>query len=391
MNEMLTNKLIASAENEDMAGVCEAIEQGADVNERGPNSFALHCAAFGGFNAIVSHLIEAGASLDVGDAQGFQPLHLAASKGHLETLKILLDAGAPVNGQTPAGGAPLHIALASGFSALVPTLLEAGADVNLKDANGRSPLMTAIGANSLEDVRTLLAAGADLGATDNSGWSPVWIAAASIEPLVIQQWEMSGQMESEMAVYRIDWGVLRLDDRVLPLDEQREVAALPWIHPMYPKYLAAIDIALELLEHKPKLRPEGVAWNELHHAAKSGVPRVINAVLEAIGDRDGRTGEGAMALHLAATSGRPDGLAILIKACADQLNAGDNFGWTPLHYICDKGGPAELFQLLLDSGADPNARGTAVRGGLPNGVLPIEVAKHWRDDEAVQILTDWKA
>ncbi len=384
----ITENLIISAENGDLEGVRRAISEGALVNARGPNSFALHCAAFGGHSSVVSYLIDSGASLDLSDAQGFYALHLAASKGHVETAQMLLNANAPVDAVTPAGGTALHIAIASGYDSLVPLLLKAGADVNAKDNKGHTPLMTAVGANSLASVKVLMAAGANVDVLDNQQETALWLALGNAYSLRIPSWETRGMNGKRSVSYTIGAGLLRYNGRILPLKEQLQIAGMSWIHGSYPRYLKATDIVLELLSHAPKLGITGSDWSELHFAASLGEPRIIKAILALKPDLKARTKDGALAIHLAASSQRPDGLKVLTKPFKAHINTGDSYGWTPLHYICDKGGPAEMFEILFSAAADLQAQTSVARGDLSAGILPIDVARHWKDFEVVELLNN---
>ena len=88
----------AGATSENVAGVTEALRQGADVNTKDQyNNTALNTAALWGHGEIVKKLIEAGADLEnKGSGGGLTPLANAASRGHMEVARILLDRGARV-------------------------------------------------------------------------------------------------------------------------------------------------------------------------------------------------------------------------------------------------------------------------------------------------------
>ena len=72
----------------------------------------LHAAAEAGHDAIVSLLLDHGASVSAVTDTGYLPLHLAASGGHLASVSHLVEAGSPLDEVTTAGlhGAPLHYA-----------------------------------------------------------------------------------------------------------------------------------------------------------------------------------------------------------------------------------------------------------------------------------------
>ena len=49
------------------------------------------------YAAIIGHLADQGADVDVGRNDGYTPLHAVAELGHVETLKTLMEKGADIN------------------------------------------------------------------------------------------------------------------------------------------------------------------------------------------------------------------------------------------------------------------------------------------------------
>jgi len=69
------------------------LEEGADVNERGPReSTALMYAAGGGHTEIVKMLVESGADVDAVEDSGCTALHHAEDDGMTEIIGILKSA-----------------------------------------------------------------------------------------------------------------------------------------------------------------------------------------------------------------------------------------------------------------------------------------------------------
>ena len=93
---------------------------------------------------------------------GYTPLHLASQGGHAPVVAALVAAGADANAATTTGATPLMLAAAVRQRRRGEALLEAGADVNAKEtANGQTALMFAAGLDRADVVRLLLARGAD--------------------------------------------------------------------------------------------------------------------------------------------------------------------------------------------------------------------------------------
>jgi len=107
--------LIRAAENAEEQVVGKLLEQGADVEARGPfgRSALSACAC-----------------------------NQVDQKKRSRTLRLLLDNGADVNGKTLRGRTPLFSAATAGWvpEESVRTLLEYGADVNVRNDEGRTAL-----------------------------------------------------------------------------------------------------------------------------------------------------------------------------------------------------------------------------------------------------------
>lgn len=118
----LDQKLVAAAEDGDLAGVKAALAAGADVHAN--DDEALCQAAKHGYLEIVETLVAAGADVHV-DA-GY-PLRAASQNGHLSTARCLLDAGADVDADNNAA---LCMAAQRGRLDVVNLLIAVGANVN---------------------------------------------------------------------------------------------------------------------------------------------------------------------------------------------------------------------------------------------------------------------
>lgn len=90
--------------------------------------------------AIVKLLLEAGASVNLADNEGFTPLHWAAACGGTARVEALLCAGADVNASSFDGETPLHRAARFGRDDAVKCLLEAGADDTAQNKSFFIPL-----------------------------------------------------------------------------------------------------------------------------------------------------------------------------------------------------------------------------------------------------------
>jgi len=111
----------------------------------------------------VQGLIDAGADVDKGDAEGFRPLMCAAVEGRTEIIKLLLRRGAKVNAVDEYGHTALSWAVTKGdFDESAKALIDSGADVNKVDGGGFTPLMRSSLTDHPRCFALLLESGADV-------------------------------------------------------------------------------------------------------------------------------------------------------------------------------------------------------------------------------------
>lgn len=107
------------------------------------------------------------------DSKGFTPLIIAAYGDHEAVVKHLLDAGANPDAHDTAGNTALMGASFKGYADVVKALITAGADVNLRNYQGAPALTFAATFGRLEVARLLLAHSADKELPDSRGKTPL--------------------------------------------------------------------------------------------------------------------------------------------------------------------------------------------------------------------------
>ncbi|QDU71998.1 ankyrin repeat domain-containing protein [Mucisphaera calidilacus] len=127
---------------------------------------ALHLAASRGDTTIITQLLDAGAEIEVRDADGRSPLTNAAAAGHADALSLLIEREARVDAPDNAARTPLHHAIRALSQGAVAVLLDAGANANHtipKDPENHTPLHRCVaeGEPALNIARLLLDHGAD--------------------------------------------------------------------------------------------------------------------------------------------------------------------------------------------------------------------------------------
>ncbi len=317
------------------------LANGADVNAPDAlRQLPLHLAAAGGHKRICERLIAEGADVNAADHRGFTPLHLAAANGYLTVAEALLAAGAEVNTRANPGGAPrdtwesspLHSAAEAGFRAMVELLLKHGAEINARDRGGRTPLVRALGADQRVIVRLLLEKGSDPNVLDAEGQSALlWAVVGKQAPMVALLLEHGADLEARIRAPEPegDWTVVF-----------RAVRA------------GEVALTRQLLD----------AGVDINARAASGITPVHWAVIQCAQKPTERSSKFQMNLLAS--------LRLLLERQAN-VNARDSGGNTPLHYAVDAG-LAEIVELLLAAGADPNAPGWS--GGEEKNWPPLLAA-----------------
>jgi ankyrin repeat protein len=158
--------LLDAAESNDSPGALAALKAGADVNARGADgTTALMWAAYNGDAELAKRLLSAGADVEARNDFGAFALSEAAMTGSTPVINALLTGGAKVDGANGEGETALMEVARTGNLDAAKVLLKAGADVNAKEAWGRqSPLMWAAAQSQPEMIKLLLASGADVNA-----------------------------------------------------------------------------------------------------------------------------------------------------------------------------------------------------------------------------------
>lgn len=156
-----------AAKRGDRDAVKVLLKEAADVNAaQGDGMTALHWAAMNGDADMARMLLVAGANAKAVTRLGhYTPLFLAARQGQASVIPVLVEAGSDVNQTTGTGTTPLMVAAQSGSLATVTALLDAGAEVNTaENVRGLTALMFAAAANRADTVKLLVGRGAEVDA-----------------------------------------------------------------------------------------------------------------------------------------------------------------------------------------------------------------------------------
>lgn len=287
-----------------LTGLLAALCFGLDVHaEGGEADKKLYEAVQYQDTLKIKELLASGANPNSKE-NGRPLLGWAAQAGNVEVVELLLNAKVNVNvADDGIGHTPLMRAIDTQQVAVANALLKAKADPNAKTPDGKTCLDMAVESRKAELVRALLEAGADPKHVAADGGSPALIAA------------QDGSPES-------------------------------------------IEIIRILGKAGANLNSSNAAYTPLTYAIEQGNKALVQALLEAGADPNGRAEGGRAPIHLALDN--KEILELLIKAKANP-NLETGSGETPL-FAAIESGNKDAVEQLLKAGADAskaNASGTS--------------------------------
>ena len=319
-----------AAKARDTAAVKALLQKGVDVNAaHGDGMTALHWAAAHGDAVLAQMLLSAGANIRATTRLGgITPLHMASQGGHAGVAAALIAAGADSNAVTSTGATAVMLAARAGSADTVTRLVETGADVNIKEkAFGQTALMIAAGLDRADVVRLLLSRGAD------------WKAASSVADL--------------KALTTV------MDDGTGRPQQQQASGGVPGVTRGY--------------RYNELIGTQG-GLTALHFAARQGSAAAARALVEGGADVNlPSPGDRATPLLVSVINGHFDLAAMLLEKGANPnllseagvspLYATLNVQWAPIaaypqprSHLQQERTYLDVLKVLLDRGADPNAR-----------------------------------
>ncbi len=396
----------------DTAAVQRLLRDNADVNAtQADGATALHWAAYHGDAALAKLLLDAGADPSAANRNGSTPMWLAANRGDAALIGVLLDAGADANEALPLGRRPLMLAARSGVVEAVEMLLDHGADPNAKETQrGTNALMQAADQGHADVVAVLIARGADVAATSAPIMRDGRTAAL-------------GQSEDPRKAVRRQVISVLCDQNSDDFATLKELATTGGENALAAKVDPATLTVEEICKqwggggffnggdnNRPAPEPDGGELTALIYAARTGAIDVAGVLLDAGADVNQTSRYGWSPL-LAATQNQNYRMAEFLIGKGADVNLANKGGWTPLYLATDnrniEGGDyptrtadmdsLRYITLLLDSGADPNARlteSTETRTVFTNqwldedGATAFLRASQSGDVELMQLLLD---
>jgi uncharacterized protein len=362
----------------------------------GDGTTALHWAAYQNNVALAELLLNAHANVNAKTRiNAATPLFMACQNGSAPMIELLLKHGAEVNGANSLGTTPLMVAAASGNAAAVKVLLDHGAEVNAREsAHEQTALMFAANLDRGDAIRVLIEHGADPNLQSK---------VAAIEKPVRQFGNFNGNdpnadpsadpsagaaaprrgkaadptATAEKAADPTAAAEKAEADTVAQPDTKKTIAAnekLPGI-PIPEQHQEVVTADAQTAKRIQRDRGATMmgGFAPLHYAARQGSVSATIALLDKGANINEVTqSEQSTPLVLAIANGHLDVAKILVERGAD-VNKVNVMEETPLYATIDvqwvphewspepivaqeKTSYLELMKLILDHGANPNAR-----------------------------------
>ncbi|MCY3945087.1 MAG: ankyrin repeat domain-containing protein [Anaerolineaceae bacterium] len=361
------------------------LNSGHDINWRDETGrSALATAAANGQERVLRTLIDAGANASLADGKGRTPFMHAAAGGNLVTLERIHRAGIDVNHVDREGHNALTLAAANGQTMNVAwLLLSTDVDVNhaLPDS-GRMALHLAAARGHADVIAMLLLGDADrrrrpqpvdAGARDAEGFTPLQLATAAGHARAATRLNM---METDKLKphnrYHLGAEVHAAARSGDLAELERLIRADAWISATdaegYTPLMRAVqagnrEVVLRLLlaGASPNER-DNWQWDEpaMFFTIRSGDDDLTAMLL--LAGASGRTG-GNNAMEWTASFGRADVLRLLLDLKTPRRFRIDtrkmSTNQTALHHAVNFR-HERVVEILLDSGADPNARTSVI-------------------------------
>jgi len=384
-----SSEVADAAMQRDRAAVQRLLEDGANVNSaQADGATALHWAAYHGDADLARLLLAAGADPSAANRNGSTPMWLAASRGDAEVLAALLENGAEADEALPLGRTPLMLAARSGSVEAVRVLLDHGADPNAREnARGTTPLMQAADQGHADVIAVLIEHGADVAARSAPVARDGRTAALghSDDPRnAVRRQVLSILCEEENPDVTALRNLVNESTERVWVELRRanvELTAEDICSRVRRGSLGFVTVADNAAGgaadgegggggfRRQAQEPDGGELTALVYAARTGAMDAARVLLEAGADVNQVTRYGWSPL-LAATQNRNYQMGKFLIEHGADVNLANKGGWTPLYLATDnrnlEGGDyptrepdmdhLEFIKVLLDAGADPNAR-----------------------------------
>lgn len=317
--------------------------------------------------AAVKSLLDEGADPDQPGDFDTPAIHWLVRYNDLDAVRLMLDKGSDPNISNRYGVTPLTLAVDAGNTDMVRLLLEAGADANTVLHNKKPILFSAAAVGVLGSVQELVNHGAKVDARDPQfGQSALMIAA--------------NEGHADVVNYLLEQGAD-------PNAETMVVGEERWVRPNSQR---GFGFGIGIIRggtpaDRGRRDPIPGKMTPLLYAARSDHADVAGLLLDAGADINQEEANGIFPLLMAISNNKMATANMLIER-GSKINDSDWYGRSPLweavnvrnlyldsetfvNYV-DRGPVLELIKVLLDKGADVDAR-TAETPPFRNNYLGV--------------------
>nr|XP_030124660.3 ankyrin repeat and EF-hand domain-containing protein 1 isoform X2 [Taeniopygia guttata] len=260
--------------------------------------------------------------------EGYSAFHVASMKNDIEMCRFLLEHGAHPNVHDNMGRTPAMKAAELGYEVILELLAKANADMTAVDNEGKGILFYCLSPTGRHShcLQIALEYGADVNNCTTTGRS-----------VLLQACEQAHEVK-EMCLIFLEKGASPhakdpATGRTAVMEAAREGAA---------------EVVLALLRRGADVNLfDFERHSAAHFAAKGGFLEILTIISGYGADLKLIAMNGNTPLHYAAEGGFTD-------CCRADVNATDNFLWTPLHHACYNG-HLDITEVLVKAGAAVNA------------------------------------
>jgi ankyrin repeat protein len=315
------------------------IANGAVLSARDINGdAALNTAVLSGSKTCLQVLVLSGVDLNARNFTGEAALHQAVRKQNADFSTYLVDRGAKLEVRDNRGLTPLAVAAREAQTTVAQYFVKAGARIDARDYAGSTPLYQAVETGQLDLIRTLVQSGADILARNAAGDYP-----------------LLASLKKGQAVLREILGNASMDRA----DSEGKTPLRLLVETRAPSDMLSLALSAGA---DPSSRDK-FANTPLHAALGQKDYATAALLLTSRADPYAPNYQGVTPAAMALA----DPAALKDFALAAGLNSADILGEVLLHYAV-RAGKADAVKLLLDLGADRNAKNIS-------GETAMDVAK----------------